>query len=70
MRWRSLVRSQGGQGALEYLLVVGAVVVAMAVAFMGFDSVIGELLGHVCPSVDTAANPLATVGSCIASAGP
>jgi hypothetical protein len=58
------------KSANEYILVVGAVVVAAIAAFIGFDHVIRDFVGLVCPSVDTAASPLATIGSCITSAAP
>ena len=59
-----LLRSASGQNTFEYLLVVGGVVVLMAIAWLGFDGLIPGLVGHVCPSVDTA-NPAAAIGSCL-----
>jgi hypothetical protein len=69
MHWRVFLWRDEAQGAVEYLLVIGAIVVVTFAAFMGFDSLVREFVGHVCPSVDTA-NPLVAVGSCITSAGP
>lgn len=64
------LEAEHGQAAMEYLLVVGAVVVVMAAALAGFDVLMGDLLGHTCQSIDTAATPAASVGSCIATATP
>jgi len=61
-------RDDRGQDTLEYLVVIGGLVVAMVIGLLGFDVVIQGLLGHLCPSVDTA-NPLVAVGSCITSIG-
>lgn len=47
-------RDERGQDALEYLLVVGAVVVAFIGAFYGWDAMIGAVLKVLCPSVDPA----------------
>lgn len=58
--------SERAQNTFEYMLVVGAVVVPMmAILIAGFELLIPEVAGYVCPSVDTAANPIATIGSCI-----
>ena len=64
-----LARSSSAQGSFEYLLVVGGVVVLMAIAWIGFDSLIPAIVGNdsnpgFCHSVDTA-NPPAAVGNCI-----
>lgn len=52
------------QNTFEYLLVIGAVVLPLVGALLGFDQVVVEVVGYVCPAVDTA-NPLAAVGSCL-----
>ena len=59
-------RQEQGQGGIEYFLVVGAVVVAMLIAAIsGGKAVVPQVLGSLCPSVDTAADPAATTGSCL-----
>jgi hypothetical protein len=61
-----LLADERAQDAFEYLLVVGAVVVAMAAALIaGFALLLPEVVGLVCPAVDTAANPVATFKSCL-----
>lgn len=55
---------QSAEDAVEYLIVAGAVVVAMVAAMFAFDDVVVSVLDHVCPSVDTA-NPAVAIGSCI-----
>lgn len=65
LRW--VTRASGdeqGQGTFEYLMVSGVVVVAFVAGLFAFDSVVVEVVGHVCPSVDTA-NPVVAVGSCL-----
>ena len=57
---------ESAQGALEYLLAVGGVVVVLILGLMAFDQVVQIVVGHLCPSVDTA-DALAAVGSCITS---
>ena len=64
------MHSERAQGAIEYLLVIGAVAVAVMLVFMGFDTVVREFVGHACHSIDTAVTPTATAGSCIATATP
>lgn len=66
-RW---LGDERAQNAFEYLLVIGAVVVAMVAALVvGFELLLPEVAGLVCPSVDTATDPIATVGSCLGSIG-
>jgi len=66
----ALVREERAQNAFEYLLIIGAVVVAMVGAMIvGFKLLLPEIAGLVCPSVDTAANPIATIGSCLQEIG-
>lgn len=66
----SRLHQERAQNSFEYLLVVGAVVVAIVgVMIAGFALLIPEVAGHVCPSVDTAADPVSTVGSCLGSLG-
>jgi hypothetical protein len=61
-----LLADERAQDTFEYLLVVGAVVVAMAAALIaGFALLLPEVVGLVCPAVDTAANPVATFKSCL-----
>lgn len=59
-----LIHDERAQDALEYLMVIGAVVVALVIALLGFDTVIPQVVGHLCPGVDTA-NPAVAVGSCL-----
>jgi Flp pilus assembly pilin Flp len=66
----ALLRGERAQNSFEYLLVAGAVAAAMVGAMLvGFKLLLPEITGLVCPSVDTAANPVATVGSCLKSIG-
>jgi hypothetical protein len=52
--------------SFEYLLVVGVVVVPFVAALIaGFALIIPEVVGYVCPAVDTAGPGVATVGSCL-----
>jgi len=65
-----LAREERAQNTFEYLLVIGAVVVAMVGAMIvGFELLLPQVAGLVCPSVDTAANPIATIGSCLQEIG-
>lgn len=61
---RHLNSSESAQGTFEYLLATGIFVVALVTAMLGFDTVIVDVVGHVCPSVDTA-NAAVAIGSCI-----
>jgi hypothetical protein len=64
------LHEERAQNAFEYMLVVGAVVVAtVAALIVGFKLLLPEVTGLICPSVDTAANPVATIGSCLRSIG-
>jgi len=66
----ALLRGERAQNTFEYLLVVGAVVVAAVAAMIaGFELLLPQVAGLVCPSVDTAANPIATIGSCLQEIG-
>lgn len=56
-------RDERGQDAFEYLLVLGAVVVAIVISFAAFDAVVFDVSGTACESVDTAASTEA--GDCI-----
>jgi len=58
--------SEAAQGAFEYVLTVGVVVVLMAIGLMAFGEVVRLFVGNLCPSVDTG-NPLVAIGSCITS---
>jgi hypothetical protein len=60
------LHEERAQNTFEYLLVVGAVVVAMVAALiLGFELLLPQVAGLVCPSVDTAADPIAIIGSCL-----
>jgi hypothetical protein len=60
------LRRDQGQAGLEYLLVVGTMVVALTIALTyGFNALLPQVVGFICPSVDTAAIPAATIGSCL-----
>ena len=60
------IRSESGQNTLEYMLPLGAfVVVFMAAMLVGLPTVISQVAGATCISVDTAADPPATFGSCL-----
>ena len=51
-----LLRQEQGQTGIEYLLVVGAVVVAFVIGFQALmPEVFRNVVGVICPSVDTAA---------------
>ena len=66
----ALLRGERAQNTFEYLLVVGGVAVVMVAAMIvGFKLLLPEVAGLVCPSVDTAANPVATIGSCLQEIG-
>ena len=60
------LKEERGQNTLEYLMVVGAIAVVIAsLLILGFSTLLPQVLGYVCPSVDTAANPGSTIGSCL-----
>ena len=63
----AFVSAQSGQEGFEYMLVIGAVVGALIVALIGFELLVPKIAGLACPSVDTSANPIATIGSCLGS---
>lgn len=56
--------SEEAQNTFEYVLVIGSVVIAFVAGFLAFDAVIPQVVGLVCPSVDTA-NALSAIGNCI-----
>lgn len=70
---RGLFKDQLAQNTIEYLLVLGVLVVGLVgVLLTGFPGILHQVLGLICPAVDTAAGyPPApsAVGSCIAG-GP
>ena len=67
----SLLRRQQGTTALETMLVVAVVVAVMAVTLaVGVRQIIPQVAGLVCPSVDTAADPAPTTGSCLGEPPP
>lgn len=62
----SLVNDDNAVNSFEYLLVIGLVVVPFAAALIaGFMLVIPEVVGYICPAVDTAGPDAATRGSCL-----
>lgn len=63
---RTSLKSDHAQNTFEYLLAVGGVMVLIIAGLYGLDVVVEQLVGHLCPSVDTA-NPLVAAGSCITS---
>jgi len=63
----SFFADEHGQDTFEYVLVIGAIVVAMTIALLGFTVIVPQVLGYACPSVDTSVNPIATIGSCLGS---
>ena len=63
-----LLADRRAQDTFEYLLVIGTVVVGMAAAIIaGFTLLLPEIVGLLCPAVDTAADPIATFKSCLGS---
>lgn len=59
------IRGAAGQNTLEYLLAMAAIAIPLVLLlFAAFRTVVPEMIGWVCPSVDTAAaNP--SKGSCL-----
>lgn len=70
LRWMrttalALLRHEQAADAFEYLLVVGAVVVAMVIAIQsGFTSMLPQVLEPICAVVDPAAPTPPSPGSC------
>ena len=64
-RWRAAFESDAAQDSFEYLLVIGGAVLVLILALLAFDTVVAEVLGASCPSVDTAKGIAATAGSCL-----
>jgi hypothetical protein len=63
--WSGLRRSDA-QNTFEYLLAIGVVVVPIVLVFIAaFEIFMPEVLGWVCPSVDTADPAAASNGSCL-----
>lgn len=62
-RAAELLRSTGAQNALEYLLVVGAVVIMALVITSGFADIFSQFIGALCPSVDPVGST--GVGQCL-----
>jgi Flp pilus assembly pilin Flp len=51
-------RREQGQVGIEYVLVIGAVGVVMAIALIaGFSTLVPQVMGALCPSLDTAVPP-------------
>jgi hypothetical protein len=60
------MKGKRAQNSLEYLMVAGVIVVVIvSLLILGFSTLLPEVLGHVCPSVDTASDPVSTIGSCL-----
>ncbi len=60
------LRQERGQASVEYLLVVGTVVVVIVGAMaIGFAALVPQVAGLVCPAVDTAS--AAAPNSCLGS---
>jgi hypothetical protein len=59
-----LHRSEEAQNAFEYLLLIGGLLVAIAGGLLGINAVVAQVVGLVCPSVDTA-NALSAIGNCV-----
>lgn len=63
---KAILREGDAQNVLEYLLVLGGAAIAMAaILSLGFDVLVPQVVGHICPSVDTGVNPISQVGACI-----
>lgn len=66
MLFRPLWVDERGQDSFESLLVAGLVVVAVVgILLTAFALFLPQIVGLACPSVDTAASPAATAGSCL-----
>ena len=61
--WLRALGNEAGQDAFEYLLASGLVAVVVALAFYQLDFVIPQVVGFICPAVDTATG--SAVGACI-----
>jgi Flp pilus assembly pilin Flp len=58
-----LLRGQQGAVALEHLLIIGVVVVAVAAAIiLGIGQIVPQVVGLACPSSDTAYDPAPVYG--------
>lgn len=67
---RSPFLEERAEDALEYLLVVGVLVVAMAVALViGFEALVPQVVDHTCSSIDTSnvSGAVSAPGACIVS---
>lgn len=68
IRWPG-VWARGGERAqvsVEYFLAAGGfAVLVVAALLVAFPQLLTGLAALVCPSVDTAADPAATLGSCL-----
>lgn len=49
---QAILSEDGGQDAIEYLLIIAGLVVATAAAFQGFELAISAILDSVCPGAD------------------
>jgi len=69
LMYSRLVRQEDAQNSLEYMLILGAVAVAMMAALItGFPFVVHAVASLACPSIDTAAptlNGIAAYGACL-----
>lgn len=63
-RLADILGSEWGQNTFEYLLVVGAILVAVAVVISGgFADIFHQFVGMLCPSVDPVGST--GVGQCL-----
>jgi hypothetical protein len=67
-KWTTWLAEDRAQDAFEYMMVVGAVVVAAVITFQGIGGVIGKMASNTCPAVD----PLGTEAGveCVVTATP
>jgi hypothetical protein len=66
MRIWSWVHSESAQDSFEWLVAIALVALPLALAMVLFTGVVPAVVGHSCPSIDTAVDPTATPnGSCV-----
>jgi hypothetical protein len=65
MAFTAKLKSAVAQNTLEYLLAMGAIAIPLVLLLLAaFRTVVPEMIGWVCPSVDTA-DATASKGSCL-----